>query len=381
VLALAALAVAVPAFIAVRGGSHSTAAAQTPSNAGAFLGVRLSEQNNQVHVQAVVPNGPAAKAGVQSGDVITQIDGKDVHTLQDVTNSLSGKAAGATVSLSLTRNGSSVGPVTVTLGTPPARPAARAGGILGVSVRNATAADQSQYGLTTTNGALIVNVESGGGAAAAGLQAGDLITSINNTTVNNVADLRTALANSKPGDTVTVTYQRKGATQTASVKLGNAPAPGSGGPGGVAPFLPGIGGQSFDRFVSTETKTKDANGTVHDMLTCGGTVSSVSGNTVNVTWNGTCGSNSGSVTVDQNTRIRKPGSNGTGASQLAQGDKVLVTMRDGTVQSIVVANPNGGFFGGRGPGGIFAAPTGGQGSGSGQSAPARSGRGNPPSTY
>ncbi|WP_435871922.1 S1C family serine protease [Kitasatospora griseola] len=69
-------------------------------------------------------------------------------------------------------------------------------------------------------GAVIVSVSSGGPAAAAGLQAGDVITKINDTAITSPSGLTTALAGFSPGDKVTVGYQRDGKNQSADVTLG-----------------------------------------------------------------------------------------------------------------------------------------------------------------
>lgn len=59
----------------------------------------------------------------------------------------------------------------------------------------------------------------GGGARAAGIQAGDVITGINGAKVNNRTDLRNELNKYKPGETVDVTYQRAGLTSTTESTL------------------------------------------------------------------------------------------------------------------------------------------------------------------
>nr|WP_235502481.1 MULTISPECIES: trypsin-like peptidase domain-containing protein [unclassified Kitasatospora] len=70
-------------------------------------------------------------------------------------------------------------------------------------------------------GAVVVGVTAGGPAADAGLQPGDVITKIGDTTITNLNGLTTALAALQPGAKVTVTYQRDGATKTAEVTLGS----------------------------------------------------------------------------------------------------------------------------------------------------------------
>ncbi|MEV7778186.1 trypsin-like peptidase domain-containing protein [Kitasatospora sp. NPDC088351] len=74
-------------------------------------------------------------------------------------------------------------------------------------------------------GAAIVAVTSGGPAAAAGLQVGDVITKIDDTPVDSLNSLTTALASLTPGSKVTVTYVRDGQSRTADVTLGTLATP------------------------------------------------------------------------------------------------------------------------------------------------------------
>ncbi len=69
-------------------------------------------------------------------------------------------------------------------------------------------------------GAAVVSVTGGGPAASAGLQAGDVITKVNDTAISGPSALTTALASLSPGDKVTVGYQRDGQGKTAEVTLG-----------------------------------------------------------------------------------------------------------------------------------------------------------------
>ena len=69
-------------------------------------------------------------------------------------------------------------------------------------------------------GAGVVSVVSGGPAAKAGLQPGDVITRVGNTAVDGSEQLSAALAGYQPGQKVPVTYVRDGATKTVTVTLG-----------------------------------------------------------------------------------------------------------------------------------------------------------------
>ncbi|MFC5905612.1 S1C family serine protease [Streptacidiphilus monticola] len=86
---------------------------------------------------------------------------------------------------------------------------------LGVTVRTVltgTSADQTGVG--------VVSVTSGGPAAKAGLQAGDIITKVDGKDTPTVSQLSEVLATLTPGQQVQVSYLRGGATRTATVTLG-----------------------------------------------------------------------------------------------------------------------------------------------------------------
>jgi putative serine protease PepD len=89
----------------------------------AYLGVQTSpaSTSNQsgAQVQSVVSGGPADRAGIRPGDVITRIDGEAVGEPSDVTQAVSDDKPGKVVTVELRRNGSTV-TVSATLGTRPA---------------------------------------------------------------------------------------------------------------------------------------------------------------------------------------------------------------------------------------------------------------------
>jgi putative serine protease PepD len=76
---------------------------------------------------------------------------------------------------------------------------------------------------STTTGALVQSVSSGGPAADAGLRSGDVITKLGSTTIKGTNDLVAAIATQKPGDKVTVTVRRGSNTSDLTVTLGTQP--------------------------------------------------------------------------------------------------------------------------------------------------------------
>jgi putative serine protease PepD len=97
--------------------------------------------------------------------------------------------------------------------------------------------------ISTTSGSNEPPVVPGGPAAKAGLRAGDLITSLNGQRITSVNEFIAAVAQYSPGQTVTLSVKRGGATKTIKLTLGAQPSqpPGSSqsqGNGGGGPNIP-----------------------------------------------------------------------------------------------------------------------------------------------
>ena len=86
----------------------------------AYLGITIGDGASGcgAQVSAVKAGSPAASAGLKAGDVITAIDGNAVATADDLTAKVSAHQPGDKVTLTVTRNGSTL-KIDVTLGTRP----------------------------------------------------------------------------------------------------------------------------------------------------------------------------------------------------------------------------------------------------------------------
>jgi S1-C subfamily serine protease len=82
---------------------------------------------------------------------------------------------------------------------------------LGVNTRSVSA--------TTSEGAQVVNVTTGGAAAGAGLVVGDIITSFDERPIGSSTELQVAVLNHDPGQTVTVVFARQGQQHSVQVTL------------------------------------------------------------------------------------------------------------------------------------------------------------------
>jgi serine protease Do len=121
-------------------------------------------------------------------------------------------------------------------------------GRLGVAIQPVDAALGKALGLEGSKGALVADVEAGGPAARAGLQAGDVIVSVDGTPVPASDDLPRMVARHAPGSRTKVEISRNGKRQIIDVTLDElkdeTPRPdqqsGSSGPSSTAPQGLGI---------------------------------------------------------------------------------------------------------------------------------------------
>jgi putative serine protease PepD len=84
-----------------------------------FLGVSVGDgQNGGAQIQQITSGGPAEKAGLHVGDVITKINSQAIANSEDLVGAVQGSTVGAKLTVSITRDGSD-STVTVTVGEAP----------------------------------------------------------------------------------------------------------------------------------------------------------------------------------------------------------------------------------------------------------------------
>jgi serine protease Do len=175
-----------------------------------------------VVIANVVANGPAAQAGLQTGDVITSVDGKQVATGDDLVSEISTRKPGSKVKLSLVRNGKPQD-ITVTVADRTKLFGSRLGledeqaeeetpkeTKLGVTVRAVPPDLASRLGLTPGKGVMVQDVKAGGFADSIGLSRGDVILEINRQPVSDDASFNKIQASLKSGQDVVFLVKPRG---------------------------------------------------------------------------------------------------------------------------------------------------------------------------
>jgi S1-C subfamily serine protease len=94
-----------------------------------------------------------------------------------------------------------------------------------LGIRNVTVTEalQEQYGLSRSSGVLVAGTSPDTPAGNAGLKQGDIIIEFDDQVIDGDSDLFSVLRRLKPGDTVSLTYDRDGTEFTVTVTLGERP--------------------------------------------------------------------------------------------------------------------------------------------------------------
>jgi serine protease Do len=168
---------------------------------------------------------PAAKAGIEAGDVITAVNDTQVKDSRDLARTVSMMAPGTSVKLDVLHKGQSK-TVTVAIGEMPNDRQANASGEerqpnpaagtphLGLSV--APAGEVDGAGQT---GVVVTAVDPQGPAAEHGIQTGDVILNVGGKPVANIGDVRSALADASANGKHSVLLQLKSADATKFVAV------------------------------------------------------------------------------------------------------------------------------------------------------------------
>jgi len=167
-------------------------------------------------VSQVSPEGPAQKAGLQSGDVITEINGNPIAESNQLRMTVSMMQPGQDANLKVVRDGQTR-QFTVKVEAMPGEKVERASAepgqsdktLQGVEVDNLDAQTARQLGISpSTKGVVVTNVDPSSPAAAAGLHEGDVIQEVNRRPVTNSQEFAQALK--KSGGDSLLLVNRKG---------------------------------------------------------------------------------------------------------------------------------------------------------------------------
>jgi serine protease Do len=175
-------------------------------------------------VADIVKDTPAEKAGLKSGDIITEFDGKPVRDPNDLSRTVAATPPGKKVLIKMFRDGSEQS-VTVTLerrkddSGDAASPSVVAQDKLGLSVQELTRDLANSLRIKETKGIVVSDVKPGGIADDAGIMRGDILLEVNDSKIQTVQDYEKAVSQPSKGGYLRFRIRRGDSALIIAVKV------------------------------------------------------------------------------------------------------------------------------------------------------------------
>jgi S1-C subfamily serine protease len=207
----------------------------SPPAADGWLGVYLQQDRNEAAVAEVIPGSPAAKAGLQAGDVLLAVGDQATASAEEFIAAIRKSAAGDRVRIKIRRkNQESI--VLVKLGDRPetvaAAPQVPTEAVLGHPAGPATetavpaAPGQGYLGISvleTEAGVRIERVLADSPARQAGLAEGEVLVTVGEQPVRSLGDLDRLIGKAKPGQKVALGLRGESGVRSVLVEIGAVP--------------------------------------------------------------------------------------------------------------------------------------------------------------
>jgi serine protease Do len=173
----------------------------TPSIAKAFG----DNEPRGALVGDVSAGSPAEKGGIKKGDIILQVNGKQIDDSNELRNMISMMTPDSTANLKVLRNGSTHDMSVKLTELPTEQEQAKAdklnpeGALQGVTVENLDRESAHDLGLPpSTPGVVVTDISPSSPAADSGLQSGDVIQEVNHQPVKNIVEFQGAIHKAGP---------------------------------------------------------------------------------------------------------------------------------------------------------------------------------------
>jgi serine protease Do len=177
--------------------------------------LNLPKDSGGTLVARIVDGGPADKAGIEPGDVITAVNKKTVRNESEAINAIGLMSPGTSVNLSIIRNGKAR-EVVAKIGeypsddiqTPKNKGGSREETAFGLTLQKLSPENRQKYNLDSKQGLLVLAVAESSEGERVGLQSGDLIMAVNNKPVADTQTFKNLVKQS--GNRVLLRIERAG---------------------------------------------------------------------------------------------------------------------------------------------------------------------------
>jgi serine protease Do len=182
------------------------------------------ERERGALVADVMPDTPAAKAGIERGDIIVEFNGRKIEEMNDLPRVVASTAPNADVPVKILRKGQEKVVQVKVAELKEERVASSGGGTLeeslGMTVQELTPEIARSLRVTETKGLVVTNVDEGTPADEAGIRRGDVIVEVNQKKVENLRDYRAALGRVGTADSLLLLVRRGGNVLYVALKMG-----------------------------------------------------------------------------------------------------------------------------------------------------------------
>ena len=172
----------------------------------------LTRGGEMSQVTEVTENSPAAGAGIKTGDIIVEYNGKTVPKSHDFPLVIADTPPGQKATLRIIRDKKEQ-TISVKIGelpdeSDPSQPMETRDPEMGLRVQRITPEAARRLALSSTKGVLVIEVLPGSPADQVGLEAADVIREVNQRPVNNIKDFERAVRQGRRGDRILLLVQR-----------------------------------------------------------------------------------------------------------------------------------------------------------------------------
>ena len=181
--------------------------------------------NTGVYIKSVLPDSPADKAGLKTGDVILKCAHKSVNSTEQISLIINTKNPNDVIKIHYIRNirkkslhvkleklPNGIIPVAAKLMKPPVW--------MGADIQDIDAIMKTQFKLKDSKGVIVSHVSNNSPAQKAGIITGDVIRRFNGTRIRDVAQLQSLILKGQPGQQVNLNIQRKNDFISIQILLG-----------------------------------------------------------------------------------------------------------------------------------------------------------------
>jgi serine protease Do len=177
-------------------------------------------------VAQVMDSSPAARAGLQVGDVIVEFDGQAVAKGNDLPRRVAATSIGRDVAVKVIRDNQPITLTATIAETPQPQRVAPPGpdrGRLGLSVQPLTPELAKELRLTDQSGVVVAGVQGGSRAADAGIQPRDVIAQVNRKPIRSVEEFRQAIEGQSAGQPALLLIHREDVSLFVALDVGGGP--------------------------------------------------------------------------------------------------------------------------------------------------------------